>query len=152
MLTEGSTGVVVVGENDQPTGYMTFDVISHLLSESGGAAGAHDRPLLRCSPRRARSSPTSGAGTRASATNGNFCGKWFIDNFADRFLPRVVEHIELTLIALAIGFVIAFAAALIAYRYDAVRAAVRERLGALLHDPQHRALPDHGARSPASAG
>jgi osmoprotectant transport system ATP-binding protein len=36
MLTEGSTGVVVVGENDQPTGYMTFDVISHLLSESEG--------------------------------------------------------------------------------------------------------------------
>jgi osmoprotectant transport system ATP-binding protein len=36
MLTEGSTGVIVVGENDQPTGYMTFDVISHLLSESEG--------------------------------------------------------------------------------------------------------------------
>jgi osmoprotectant transport system ATP-binding protein len=36
MLTEGSTGVVVVGENDQPTGYMTFDVISRLLSESEG--------------------------------------------------------------------------------------------------------------------
>jgi osmoprotectant transport system ATP-binding protein len=36
MLTEGSTGVIVVGENDQPTGYMTFDVISRLLSESEG--------------------------------------------------------------------------------------------------------------------
>ena len=36
MLTEGSTGVIVVGENDQPTGYMTFDVISHLLAESEG--------------------------------------------------------------------------------------------------------------------
>ena len=33
MLTEGSTGVVVVGEDGQPTGYMTFDVISRLLSD-----------------------------------------------------------------------------------------------------------------------
>jgi osmoprotectant transport system permease protein len=32
-------------------------------------------------------------------------------------MPRVWEHIQITLIALSIGFVIAFAAALIAYRY-----------------------------------
>jgi len=36
MLTEGSTGVVVVGEDGSPTGYMTFDVVSRLLSESEG--------------------------------------------------------------------------------------------------------------------
>jgi len=61
--------------------------------------------------------PDFGRGDPCIRANGNFCGKWFIDNFTDRFLPRVVEHIELTLIALAFGFVIAFAAALIAYRY-----------------------------------
>jgi osmoprotectant transport system permease protein len=61
--------------------------------------------------------PDFGRGDPCIRANGNFCGKWFIDNFADRFWPRVVEHIELTLIALAFGFVIAFAAALIAYRY-----------------------------------
>jgi osmoprotectant transport system ATP-binding protein len=36
MLTEGSTGVIVVGEDGSPTGYMTFDVVSRLLSESEG--------------------------------------------------------------------------------------------------------------------
>jgi osmoprotectant transport system permease protein len=61
--------------------------------------------------------PDFGRGDPCIRANGNFCGKWFIDNFTDRFLPRVVEHIELTLIALAFGFVISFAAALIAYRY-----------------------------------
>jgi osmoprotectant transport system permease protein len=61
--------------------------------------------------------PDFGRGDECIRENGNFCAKWFVDNFADRFWPRVVEHIELTLIALAFGFVIAFAAALIAYRY-----------------------------------
>jgi osmoprotectant transport system ATP-binding protein len=37
MLTEGSSGVVVVGGDGAPKGYMTFDVISRLLSESEGA-------------------------------------------------------------------------------------------------------------------
>jgi osmoprotectant transport system permease protein len=61
--------------------------------------------------------PDFGKGDPCIRANGNFCLHWFLDNFADRFWPRVVEHIELTLIALAFGFVISFAAALIAYRY-----------------------------------
>ena len=61
--------------------------------------------------------PNFGRGDECIRENGKFCLHWFLDNFADRFWPRVVEHVELTLIALAIGFVIAFAAALIAYRY-----------------------------------
>jgi osmoprotectant transport system ATP-binding protein len=36
MLTEGSSGVVVRGEDGTVKGYMTFDVISRLLSESEG--------------------------------------------------------------------------------------------------------------------
>jgi osmoprotectant transport system ATP-binding protein len=37
MLTEGSTGVVVRGAGDgRPIGYLTFDVVSRLLSESEG--------------------------------------------------------------------------------------------------------------------
>jgi osmoprotectant transport system permease protein len=62
--------------------------------------------------------PDFGRGDECIRENGNFCAKWFVDNFADRFWPRVVEHIELTLIAMSIGFVIAFAAALTAYRYS----------------------------------
>jgi osmoprotectant transport system permease protein len=61
--------------------------------------------------------PNFGRGDECIRENGNFCAKWFFDNFTDRFWPRVVEHIQLTVIALAIGFVIAFAAALVAYRY-----------------------------------
>jgi osmoprotectant transport system permease protein len=61
--------------------------------------------------------PDFGKGDECIRENGNFCLHWFLDEFTDRFLPRVVEHIELTAIALAIGFVIAFAAALLAYRY-----------------------------------
>jgi len=36
MLTEGAPGVVVVGQDGGPTGYMTFDVVSRLLSDSEG--------------------------------------------------------------------------------------------------------------------
>jgi len=62
--------------------------------------------------------PNFGRGDECIRNNGNFCLNWFLDNFGDRFWPRVVEHIELTAIALGIGFVIAFAAALAAYRYS----------------------------------
>jgi osmoprotectant transport system permease protein len=62
--------------------------------------------------------PDFGRGDECIRQNGNFCVHWFFSEFGNRFLPRVVEHIELTAIALAIGFVIAFAAALIAYRYS----------------------------------
>jgi osmoprotectant transport system permease protein len=61
--------------------------------------------------------PNFGRGDECIRKNGNFCAHWFLDNFGDRFWPRVVEHIELTAIALSIGFVISFAAALAAYRY-----------------------------------
>jgi osmoprotectant transport system ATP-binding protein len=36
MLTEGASGVVVLGQDGGSTGYMTFEVISRLLSESEG--------------------------------------------------------------------------------------------------------------------
>jgi osmoprotectant transport system permease protein len=61
--------------------------------------------------------PDFGKGDECIRNNGNFCLHWFLDNFADRFWPRVVEHIELTVIAMFFGFLVAFAAALIAYRY-----------------------------------
>jgi osmoprotectant transport system permease protein len=50
--------------------------------------------------------------------NGQFCWGWFSQNFDSVFVPRIVEHIQLTGIAVGIGLVIAFVAALIAYRYD----------------------------------
>ena len=62
--------------------------------------------------------PNFGRGDECIRNNGNFCLHWFLDNFGDRYLPRVIEHIEMTLIAISIGFVIAFGAALIAFRYE----------------------------------
>jgi osmoprotectant transport system permease protein len=50
------------------------------------------------------------------AQNHTFCWNWFTANWGSRFQPRLVEHVQLTLIALAIGFVISFALALLAYR------------------------------------
>jgi osmoprotectant transport system permease protein len=47
--------------------------------------------------------------------NRQFCLDWFVDNFDRVFVPRLVEHIELTAIAVGIGFAISFTAALIAY-------------------------------------
>jgi osmoprotectant transport system permease protein len=61
--------------------------------------------------------PDFGRGDDCVRENGKFCLNWFLDNFDNRFLPRVEEHVEMTLIAVGIGFVIAFAAALLAHRF-----------------------------------
>jgi osmoprotectant transport system permease protein len=62
--------------------------------------------------------PNFGRGDDCIRNNGRFCLHWFLDNFDSRFLPRVGEHIKMTLIAIVIGFVIAFAAALLAHRHS----------------------------------
>jgi osmoprotectant transport system permease protein len=61
--------------------------------------------------------PNFGRGDECVRNNGKFCLHWFLQNFDNRFLPRVGEHVEMTAIAVSIGFVIAFAAALAAYRW-----------------------------------
>ena len=43
--------------------------------------------------------PNFGRGDECIRQNGKFCVHWFFDNFGDRFWPRVVEHIEISLIA-----------------------------------------------------
>jgi osmoprotectant transport system permease protein len=64
--------------------------------------------------------PNFGGGGAHSCVRENrlFCWDWLQSNWNDTLGPRVVQHIELTVTAVAIGFVIAFAAALVAYRYD----------------------------------
>jgi osmoprotectant transport system permease protein len=62
--------------------------------------------------------PDFGGGSACVRNNDTFCWAWFKDNWSDTFAPRLVEHIELTLIAIAIGCVIAFAVALVAYRQN----------------------------------
>ena len=61
--------------------------------------------------------PNFGRGDDCIRNNGKFCLHWFLDNFNERFLPRVGEHLKMTAIAVVIGFAIAFAAALVAHRH-----------------------------------
>jgi osmoprotectant transport system permease protein len=49
--------------------------------------------------------------------NGTFCWDWAREHWDDTLQPRLIEHIELTLYAVGIGFLIALAAALLAYRF-----------------------------------
>ena len=48
------------------------------------------------------------------ADNG-FCPDWIVDNF-DRYVIPFLEHVVLTVVAVAIGFAISFSLALLAYR------------------------------------
>ncbi len=61
--------------------------------------------------------PDFGEGSDCVTENRLFCPDWVRDNWSTVIEPALIEHIKLTLIAVAVGFVIAFAAALITYRY-----------------------------------
>ena len=50
------------------------------------------------------------------AQNGTFCWDWVQGHWGDILQPRLLEHLEMTAIAVGIGFAIAFAAALFAHR------------------------------------
>jgi osmoprotectant transport system permease protein len=62
--------------------------------------------------------PKFGQASSCIRQNRHFCASWFFDNFSSRFQPRLIEHIELTAIAVGVGMVIAFTAAIIAYKMD----------------------------------
>ncbi len=55
------------------------------------------------------------SGTASCVESNGFCPQWIADNW-ERYKTPLIEHIELTLISVAIGFVIAFWLALLAHR------------------------------------
>lgn len=57
-----------------------------------------------------------GSSDACTRNNGTFCWSWFTQHWSSIFGPALVQHIVLTLIAVGIGFVIAFGLALLAYR------------------------------------
>jgi osmoprotectant transport system permease protein len=57
-----------------------------------------------------------GASDTCAKNNGAFCWHWFSQHWSSIFGPALVQHIVLTLIAVGIGFVFAFALGLLAYR------------------------------------
>jgi osmoprotectant transport system permease protein len=64
--------------------------------------------------------PNFGHGSSCVRGDHAFCWDWVREHWGDTLEPRLVEHIELTLIAVGIGFAIAFALALLTHRRRAV--------------------------------
>ena len=60
--------------------------------------------------------PDFGGGSSCERDNGAFCWSWVKDNWSDVLWPALREHVVLTLIAIVIGFTIAFTLALLAHR------------------------------------
>ena len=61
--------------------------------------------------------PEFGEASSCVAENRVFCTDWVRENWGEVLQPALLQHIKLTLIAVAVGFLIAFAAALLAYRF-----------------------------------
>ena len=60
--------------------------------------------------------PDFGRGSSCVRENGTFCWDWVNGHWSDTLRPALVQHVALTLIAIAVGFTIAFALALLAHR------------------------------------
>lgn len=60
--------------------------------------------------------PQFGKASACVAENRTFCWDWVRAHWDDTLQPALVQHVELTAVAVGIGFAIAFAAALLAHR------------------------------------
>lgn len=76
--------------------------------------------------------PSFGHTSSCVRNNGAFCWDWFQQNWSTVFEPALVQHIELTLIAVGIGFAISFVLAVAAHRAHWLAAPVTF-LGSLLY-------------------
>ena len=61
--------------------------------------------------------PNFGSGSSCEQSNGWWCTDWLRAHWGDTLQPALVQHVELSLIAVGIGFAIAFVLALVGYRY-----------------------------------
>ena len=60
--------------------------------------------------------PNFGGASKCVTNNDLFCTDWVQHNWGSTLQPALLDHVKLTVIAVAIGFVIAFAAAVVARR------------------------------------
>jgi osmoprotectant transport system permease protein len=60
--------------------------------------------------------PNFGGASNCVVQNHEFCMSWFTHNFNAVFKPALIQHIELTAIAVGVGMPIAFLAAIFAYK------------------------------------
>jgi osmoprotectant transport system permease protein len=61
--------------------------------------------------------PNFGHGSACERNNGWFCTDWLRQHWGDTLQPALVQHIELTLIAVGVGFAIASLLALVGFRW-----------------------------------
>ena len=61
--------------------------------------------------------PNFGTGSHCETNNGWFCTDWVRAHWGDTLQPALIQHIELAALAIGIGFVLAFALALLGFRY-----------------------------------
>ncbi len=61
--------------------------------------------------------PNFGTASACVLNNGTFCFGWVREHWSDTLRPALVQHVELTFIAVGIGFAISFALALLAHRF-----------------------------------
>jgi osmoprotectant transport system permease protein len=64
--------------------------------------------------------PDFGEGSECVTGDSVFCWDWVRDHWGDTLEPKLIDHVELTLIAVGLGFVLAFALALLAHRVRAL--------------------------------
>jgi osmoprotectant transport system permease protein len=64
--------------------------------------------------------PNFGHGSACVTGDHVFCWDWVGQHWGDTLEPHLVQHVELTLIAVSVGFAIAFALALITHRAQAL--------------------------------
>jgi osmoprotectant transport system permease protein len=76
--------------------------------------------------------PNFGHTSECVKNNGTFCWDWFTQNWGSTLQPALIQHIELTAIAVGIGFAIAFVLAIAAHRAHWLAAPVTF-LGSLLY-------------------
>jgi osmoprotectant transport system permease protein len=61
--------------------------------------------------------PNFGSGSSCEQNNGWWCTDWLRAHWGDTLQPALIQHIELSLIAVGIGFVLAFLLAILGYRH-----------------------------------
>jgi len=60
--------------------------------------------------------PTYTSSSNCATNNGTFCWDWFSAHWNGTFFPALVQHIELTLLAVGLGFAVSLALAVVTYR------------------------------------
>jgi osmoprotectant transport system permease protein len=68
--------------------------------------------------------PNFGKPNQCLKDNGWFCTYWIHKHWHDILQPALIQHIQLTVIAVAIGFVISFVLAIVGYRFRAFDAPI----------------------------